>query len=391
MSAAARSEAADDDEHRRKEEKPQADLEEACRVARELFNLTEATSAKQLESYDDKNFCLRGRLRGGEPAQYTLKLHNGVESVNVPAMEAQNAIMLHLEAQGFCVPAPRADAAGAHIAFTELSMRGTLPPRRHAARLLAWVGGLPMNEAKTIELATLRAAGVYLGRMTAALADFDHVGAHRVHIWDLQNTLLTRGFLHAITDAERKATIEGVMVGFETLVVPRLAELRWGVLQADFNDANIILDRDAADAAIVGVIDFGDMVYSMRVNEVAIAMAYAMVSTVAKRAVAVGRPQGVAECAFALLEGFCARETEGEDEGEAVLTAAELEVLPTLVACRLAISVTMGAYSYSKEPENKYLLVHAQPGWDAIGLWTSSDPAELVARAKAAAGVSKSS
>ena len=163
------------------------------------------------------------------------------------------------------------------------------------------------------------------------------------------------------------------MAAFETHVAPRIAadELRWGVLQADFNDANVILERDAVDSPIAGVIDFGDMVYTMRVNEVAIAMAYAMVSTVAKDAVAAGAPEGVVECAFALLAGFAS---------VVPLTAAEIDVLPTLVAARLAISVTMGAYSYAKEPENKYLLVHAQPGWDAIGLWSAIPRDALLAR-----------
>ena len=347
-------------------------------------------SVKTLESYDDKNFCLKGSLRGGAPTTYTLKLHNGVESKNAAAMEAQNAIMLHLEQHGFCVPAPRTDAAGVHTAFTTLSMRGAIdPPRAHAVRLLRWVAGVPMNEAKAIDSSTLRACGVYLGRMTAALnggldgagAVFDHAGAHRVHIWDLQNTLLSRGFVHAISDAARRATVEGVMAAFETHVAPRIAanELRWGVLQADFNDANVILERDAADSPIAGVIDFGDMVYTMRVNEVAIAMAYAMVSTVAKDAVAAGALEGVAECAFALLAGFAS---------VVPLTAAEIDVLPTLVAARLAISVTMGAYSYSKEPENKYLLVHAQPGWDAIGLWTAIPRDALLARVRASVAAS---
>jgi inosine triphosphate pyrophosphatase len=48
------------------------------------------------------------------------------------------------------------------------------------------------------------------------------------------------------------------------------------------------------------------------------------------------------------------------------LTEAEKEHLPLLVACRLACSVTLGAYSYSKNPDNKYLLLHAEPAWKAL-------------------------
>ena len=48
------------------------------------------------------------------------------------------------------------------------------------------------------------------------------------------------------------------------------------------------------------------------------------------------------------------------------LTETEKSHLPLLIACRLACSVTLGAYSYSKNPDNKYLLLHAEPAWKAL-------------------------
>jgi Ser/Thr protein kinase RdoA (MazF antagonist) len=46
-------------------------------------------------------------------------------------------------------------------------------------------------------------------------------------------------------------------------------------LQGDFNDSNIILDDSCNVSAVV---DFGDSVVSWRICDVAIAMAYAMVT-----------------------------------------------------------------------------------------------------------------
>jgi hypothetical protein len=45
------------------------------------------------------------------------------------------------------------------------------------------------------------------------------------------------------------------------------------------------------------------------------------------------------------------------------LPSEHLSMLHALVCSRLAQSVTMGAYSFSINPENQYLLVTAQPGW----------------------------
>ena len=50
------------------------------------------------------------------------------------------------------------------------------------------------------------------------------------------------------------------------------------------------------------------------------------------------------------------------------LTDLERKHLRLLVASRLACSVTLGAYSYQQNPENEYLLLHAQPAWDALGM-----------------------
>ena len=47
-----------------------------------------------------------------------------------------------------------------------------------------------------------------------------------------------------------------------------------------------------------------------------------------------------------------------------------------LVCARLAQSVTMGAYSFSLNPENTYLLVTAQPGWkllERLALFTDDE------------------
>merc|ERR1712146_737558 len=57
------------------------------------------------------------------------------------------------------------------------------------------------------------------------------------------------------------------------------------------------------------------------------------------------------------------------------LVETEAAVLRILVAVRLAISVTLGAYSLSKDPSNTYLLLHAEPGWRMLELyWKKLDP-----------------
>jgi hypothetical protein len=49
---------------------------------------------------------------------------------------------------------------------------------------------------------------------------------------------------------------------------------------------------------------------------------------------------------------------------ERTVSEVEWEVLPTLVACRLAQSITLGNYSAIQDPSNKeYLLTTQESGW----------------------------
>ena len=48
------------------------------------------------------------------------------------------------------------------------------------------------------------------------------------------------------------------------------------------------------------------------------------------------------------------------------LNSLERKHLVLLMACRLACSVTLGAFSYQQNPTNKYLLLHAEPAWKAL-------------------------
>ncbi len=86
-------------------------------------------------------------------------------------------------------------------------------------------------------------------------------------------------------------------------------------------------------------------------------MAYAMLSSYGKG----GR--GISAAA-AILRGF---------NSICPLTVEERKHLRLLVASRLSCSVTLGAYSYQQNPQNEYLLLHAQPAWNALGLLWGSD------------------
>jgi len=129
------------------------------------------------------------------------------------------------------------------------------------------------------------------------------------------------------------------------------------------------------------VIDFGDMVYSWRVGELAIAVAYAMVGGYASGGDgdsdgggngkgSGGEAERRLAAAAALLKGFRAA-FDG-------LSERELGLVRVLTACRLATSFTMGSYAHAQDPANTYLLLHALPAIRALQVWWAETPVDAL-------------
>jgi hydroxylysine kinase len=96
-----------DDEARRKLEKPRCDAAAVVAFVNANWTLPggaiDASSASELNSYDDRNFY--ARTEDGTHA-YTLKVHNGVESARPGLLSAQTAMMRHLQKHNVPAPVP---------------------------------------------------------------------------------------------------------------------------------------------------------------------------------------------------------------------------------------------------------------------------------------------
>ena len=135
-----------------------------------------------------------------------------------------------------------------------------------------------------------------------------------------------------------------------------------GVIHGDFNEQNIIVkQRPSATPGedqqydVSAVIDFGDSANSYYVFEVAITIMYMMVESRVIDPMKVGGH---------VLAGYLS---------EHPLTDVEFDSLKVCVAGRYAQSLVMGAYSYTLDEGNEYLLVTAKNGWPQLRrLWNMS-------------------
>jgi 4-aminobutyrate aminotransferase-like enzyme/Ser/Thr protein kinase RdoA (MazF antagonist) len=311
---------------------PSATPADAAGIALEHYGI--AAAATPLASERDRNFLLV--TPPGE--RFVLKVANAAEERAI--LEAQNAAMAHVGAQTGLCPSVVPSVGGESIVACEC--RAT----RHFVRLLTWIPGVPLGAIRRHSPALLERLGSSLGAVDRALATFDHPAIHREFHWDLARGIqVVRHHLSAIGDATRRAQVEAWTAEIAGRVEPLLPELRRSAVHNDANDYNVLVANDGGawprGERIAGLIDFGDIVHSFTVADLAIAVAYAVLD----------KPDPLAAAA-SIVRGYHAAWP---------LTAIELTALFDLVRLRLCVSIALAAHQQPQRPSDDYLGISQDP------------------------------
>ncbi len=236
-------------------------------------------------------------------------------------------------------------------------------PTQPPARVLSWMPGRLWRDLPRPTPEQLRQLGRIVAAVDAQLAGFTHPGAERDLDWNLLTApdLLDR--LPTLTDPERRETVEAVLRRHAGQLAPRLARLPRQVIHNDANDYNVIV---AADGAVRGLVDFGDVASAPRICGLAIACAYATFS----------QRHPVRDVA-PLVGGY---------HEVSPLAPEELELLLDLMRSRLATSVLMAAWGVREQPDNAHLLTSHDDAWRVLPRLVAEDDVLALCRFRAACG-----
>jgi 4-aminobutyrate aminotransferase-like enzyme/Ser/Thr protein kinase RdoA (MazF antagonist) len=305
----------------------------AERFTREHYGLD--ARATQLAGEFDLNFLLQ--TDGGE--SYVLKVSPvGADFV---ALECQIEALKHL---GRTPLAPLVQRVRAALTGPDLLPLNESDEGTRWVRMLSYLDGSPLAHHSDRPQVILEEIGRTLAQLDLALADFDHPGARRDLFWDISRTAELGRFSELITDPRRRELVEGHLEHFENRVAPRLVGLAHSVIYNDANDHNLLVQTTAfGEQTLAGLIDFGDMLYSVTAAEPAIACAYLMLD----------RDDPLATAA-SLISGY---------HDVRPLTPEESSVLFDLIIARLCGSVLMSARGRHEDPENPYLQISEAPVW----------------------------
>ena len=173
------------------------------------------------------------------------------------------------------------------------------------------------------------------GRLSLALADFEHPGSHRVLAWDLQQLGTLRPLLEHVADPEARALVEAELDAYDDHVGAALRATRQQVVHNDVNTDNVVVNP-SDPSFVTGVLDFGDGVHGSVVADLAVAVSYA---------VGGGAAGNVWDPGYDVVRGYLAVRP---------LHADEAELLPHLVRARFAQRLLLNSWLAATDPANAH-------------------------------------
>jgi len=326
---------------------------EALAAATRDYGLLGRISA--LPSERDQNFLITDAAGG----KYVVKIANVNDTPEL--LDFQNQAMRRVERSSPDCRVQRVVSSlqGLEITNIHNARTGT----DHCARVLTWIDGEVLAKSTPRGSVLFESIGAGMAKIDAALCDFSHPAMRRALQWDLRRAGMARENAKLLPH-DRRARVERLFSQWERI---DWTALRHSVIHGDANDYNVLV----GDGRMVGLLDFGDMVYTATVCDLAVALAYTMLGEMEPMAAA-------AQVIRAYQRHY-------------PLTDAEQHVLFPLVMSRLSMSVCYSAHNRARNPGDPYQVVTEAAAWDLLDkleLWSAKDAIASIRAACAASSAS---
>ncbi|KAG8228449.1 hypothetical protein J437_LFUL009100 [Ladona fulva] len=342
--------------------KPNVTLEMAKEMASKLYGLR-VKEIHELNAYDDRNFHIlvddieSKTIKRTWVHGYVLKIMNSLDSKNLLLIDGQKEILIFLTKYKIICPNPVPNLQGFFYSLEEIP--NGPEKSNHMVRLLEYQPGTILYHIPcTKEI--LFETGRYVANLDNILKGFSH-SAYKSYksLWSLESVPNLTKFMFAVKDEDKARMAAEVIEVFNKEVIPILNKLEKGMIHGDFNEQNILCENCEDGWHISGILDFGDSHYSCYIFELAITICYMMLQS---------KDMDPLEASGYVLAGYSAVRK---------LPEVEYKLLKICVAARFCQSLVLGAYSYSLNPTNDYVMITAKLGWKHLHyLWNT--PSESI-------------
>jgi 4-aminobutyrate aminotransferase-like enzyme/Ser/Thr protein kinase RdoA (MazF antagonist) len=284
-----------------------------------------------LDSYRDQNLL----LKTADNRSFVVKISNSAESEL--ELDLQNTAMSLLWGKKLPVSCAVSNRHGLLISKFRAGEQ-----QEFCLRVLTFVPGTFYAQlaVQSHDEKLWRSLGSFVASISNILVDFRHAAAGRYLDWDLAQGYLICQTKKQLLSQENRCLVEYFLKHYHQHTLARLPELPQSIIHGDMNDHNVLVDDDHN---ISGLIDFGDVVLSHTINELAIACAYALMGL-----------SNPLEALTVIVASYHKQRS---------LSAVEIEVLYSLIALRLCTTVCNSASAIKNEPDNEYLGISVEPAW----------------------------
>lgn len=294
-------------------------------------------SIKVLSSERDQNF----HVCSSDGEEFVLKITHPGEARQITNFHTE--ALLHIAEKNAALPVPMLypSLAGEHEVILHADDQS-----EYVVRLLSYLPGVPLAHVEPC-LNLRFNLGACLAEVGKALQDFTHPIAQSYELlWDAKHAARLKELIVHINEPEKKEVLKQVLQNFEKQVAPQLIHLRWQVIHNDLNPHNVLVSPTQTDQ-ITGIFDFGDMVYTPLIIDVAVGAAYN-----------IDEDDFSLDAVAAFIQGYHSKNP---------LQPQEIAVLYDLIAVRLAMVILISNWRAALYPENsKYLLRNHDLSWKRL-------------------------
>ena len=289
-------------------------------------------TVKKLVSERDQNFLISTKLG----KKYVLKIANCEEDSVVTDFQIKGLMHIMLKYDNSIITPKIKNSI-----LDSDSIQIKKDDCKFNARVVTYLEGEPLwtSENSIPDAYLAKDMGRYLARLGKALKDFTHPGSNQSLLWDIKQALFLREITGYISDSSSKGMVDEVLTAFEGYALPVFDSLPWQVIHNDMNPDNVLIDIKGM-RRVCGIIDFGDMVYSPLIIDLAVAAAYLDTDD--------GNP-------LYLINNFITGYNS-----ERKLTLDEINVLFDLIKVRLATTIAIAEWRKSfREADDPYLMLNS--------------------------------
>lgn len=143
--------------------------------------------------------------------------------------------------------------------------------------------------------------------------------------------------------------VEEILDEFEVNIMKKRDSFPLAIIHDDLNDQNLVVKKVNSDYELAAILDFNDLVKSIRIFDIAVFCAYCILND--------NCSLKTLDIPKYILKSYCSN---------IEVSPQELAIIPLTMKARLCQSLVLGAHNYKLNPTNEYLLDTAKTGWPLL-------------------------